>query len=615
LADLQVHQSSTPIAHQPVTMPEQRDTLPKILYIELADYCNLNCIFCNRGSYIAATGDKGGFIEFDMFRQLERPLRAAQYLGLSGRIGEPLLHPRLEQILRWVYEINPSILLRVTTNGTALGSKMAALLGGHLDSLSISLNASNAEAYFREMRPVGHRSANAGAWWNNLIRRITDFIAALPTTDCSRVRIITPVQRDNIDDVFDFVRLVARAGCSNAVITPMQVHDDSKIDMSVYWIKDKYNDVLDDASALAASLGVQLEAARFYTNPKPENIDLDSLCREPVETAYLNSAKPVLGGIAPCCHWIEESFTDDIYSDPAAFERLWNNDVYRRLRRKRDFKSCKACGIARPFDEVGFHFTPLLKKNLIASRRCAEAGAESSSYPDSELVRVCRSLSLDLRSLRRTVLGLGVSAERLDSIRSDGLDALPEIDRACWEAFLTTDLPPNDVDVALGGCFPGIGWFEPDNDSIARVSARWMGGGRSASVFLRLAPEHGYRIRTTAHHVRSAEMAERLHLTIAGFPRKVERDVQENGTSTLTILLPAELVRIYGGRIWLSIGYDGNSEGWVSFSRVEAIRLDALAMIRSRLQGDSMNAVGADLPQRRYGAGDVEKGRSPLVTN
>src|SRR5262249_49364907 len=161
------------------------------------------------------------------------------------------------------------------------------------------------------------------------------------------------------------VRLVANTGCSHAVFTPMQVHDDSKIDLSIYWIKDKYNDVLDEAAALGAGLGIRVEGAYFYTNPRIETVDLDSLCREPLEAAYLTMEK--LGGAAPCCHWIEELMPADIYSDHNAFERFWNNDIYRQLRAKRDFKSCKACGLARPFDDIGFHFTPLLKKNLVAS--------------------------------------------------------------------------------------------------------------------------------------------------------------------------------------------------------------------------------------------------------
>jgi hypothetical protein len=116
---------------------------------------------------VAATGDKGGFADIDKIKTLGRPLRAATYLGLSGRIGEPLLYPKLGELLSWVYGINPSILLRITSNGTPLSRKMATLLAGHLDFLAISLNAASAEAYARDMRPVGYRpGADWSANWN-----------------------------------------------------------------------------------------------------------------------------------------------------------------------------------------------------------------------------------------------------------------------------------------------------------------------------------------------------------------------------------------------------------------------------------------------------------------
>jgi MoaA/NifB/PqqE/SkfB family radical SAM enzyme len=590
MADTQVL-DPLPVGRVPASIgPEALAPLPKLVYIELADYCNLNCMFCGRGAYIAATGDKGGFIDVESLRKLEEPLRAAQFLGLSGRIGEPLLHPQLEQILQWVYEINPKILLRITTNGTALSRKMANLLGGHLDSLAISLNASNAEAYFREMRPVGQTHLNPAAWWNNFLRRIAEFISALPAPDRDRVRIIAPVQRDNLDDVFDFVRLIANVGCSSAVITPMMVHDDSKIDMSIYWIKDKYNDVVDEAASLAAGLGIAFEAAHFYTHPRLENLDLDSLCREPIESAYLNMER--FGGAAPCCHWIEELMPAHIYTDPKAFERFWNNDTYRRLRIKRDSKSCQSCGLGRSFDDIGFHFTPLLKKNLVASKRCAEAEIQSS-YPESDLVRVCRSLSLDLRSMRRSLRELNLPFENLDAIRTHGLEALPAIETLCWDAFIKSNRPCAEVKMSLGGCFIGIGWFEPDNDPKARVSARWIGGRRTASVFVRVAPGHPYRLRVLAHHLRSPMMASGLGVKIFGQTLPVQRSaLGDNGSTSISAEITEELTSRSDGHLRIEICYDDRygHEGWVSFSSLEVEKLNPHDNAR-RAMGDLLSSV------------------------
>ena len=43
---------------------EQLAPLPKLIYVELADYCNLSCTFCQRSTYVDSVG-RGGFIDFD----------------------------------------------------------------------------------------------------------------------------------------------------------------------------------------------------------------------------------------------------------------------------------------------------------------------------------------------------------------------------------------------------------------------------------------------------------------------------------------------------------------------------------------------------------------------
>lgn len=554
--------------------------LPEVIYLELADYCNLNCVFCGRENEVRDLrgGDVGGFADLDKLKMLERPLRSAKFLGLSGRIGEPLIYPQLGAFLQWVYSINPTIKLRITTNGTALSRKIADLLRGHIDFLAISLNASNPGAYVRDMRPVGHRVGTD--WtpnWNNFIRRITEFIEALPPDEREQVRIIAPVHRDNIDDVPNFVTLVASIGCTHAILTPMHIHDEANIDLSVYWLKDKYNDIIDDITASAAKQGVKVEAARFYSTVKT-GLSIDVLCHEPSEVAYLNMGTQWKG--APCCQWTERFIPIDVYSDHGAFDRFWNSDLYRRLRAKRDFESCKACGLTRTFDEMMFHFTPLLKSRLIESKRIAEAELRSI-YDDQEVVRACRALSLDLRSLRRTFTGLGLSTDRLRCIETEGVAALPTLDRDCWDAFLKSDAAPEPaIDLTLGGCFTGFGWFEPDCDPGAKVAARWMGGGRVASVYFRVQPRQEYRIRLTAHHVSSAEMANGLSLMIAGCPLDIEQSTpNKEGIAILTAVMSEELATIHGGRIWLSIGYSDNHghEGWVSFSQLEVTPIAARA--------------------------------------
>lgn len=540
--------------------------LPETIYLELADYCNLNCTFCGREAEVKRTGDNGGFTDIEKLKQLERPLRAAKYLGLSGRIGEPLLYPRLNEFLRWVFEINPAVRLRITTNGTSLTAKMASLLGGHIDWISVSLNASNASAYARDMRPVGHRTgSDYTAKWNNLVARISEFVAALEPNDRKRVRIQSVTHRDNIDDTIEFVRLVSRIGCSRAVISPMQIHEEGRIETSLYWMKDRYNDVFDEASAIGVRLGVHVEGGRFFTSVK-QDVDLETACRDPLDIAYLNMEKQ--GKTAPCCQWAEAPIAMDVYKDVGAFERFWNSEVYQSLRRKRDFDSCKACGINRVFDEVMFHFTPFLKLQLIKSGRIASAET-ASVYPEHELASVCNQHRLNLPSLRRTLLRVGLPTERLNEIQSIGTAALPKIDEACWDAFCATDVDAGPVDLDLAGVFAGIGWGNAEYDVNAMRGSRWLGGTNTGSIYIRVAPGQPYHLRLTLGRVSSPALVNRLSLTACGQALRLDSSISDDGKIVLTAYVPAKTTALHEGRLWIVLRFMSSSDDQrISFSRI-----------------------------------------------
>lgn len=203
---------------------------------------------------------------------------------------------------------------------------------------------------------------------------------------------------------------------------------------------------------------------------------------------------------------------------------------------------------------------------------------------------------------------LGVPENRLGSIESEGLAALPAIDRACWDAFLVTDPPPDAADIALGGVFAGIGWDEAEHNLVAKRSARWLSGGRVASVFLRVKPTSTHDIYAIAHHVPSLDTAHALQLTVCGHRLETRCSLSEDGTAILTAEVPAAIVKAHDGRLWLKPGFADPrgplSATPVTFSKVEiepigarerlARRIDReISSMRSRRQ--SVGAVTASL--------------------
>ena len=106
----------------------------KRAYVEITNVCNLRCSFC------PGTKRPGRFLPPEEFRVLARRLRPhVSYLYLHV-MGEPLLHPQLEEILRIAAELDLRVC--ITTNGTLLAERAGLLLSAPaLWKLSVSLHS------------------------------------------------------------------------------------------------------------------------------------------------------------------------------------------------------------------------------------------------------------------------------------------------------------------------------------------------------------------------------------------------------------------------------------------------------------------------------------------
>lgn len=133
---------------------------PNKIYINMTNRCSCSCTFCLRS-----------LKEFNEHNSLwirEEPT-VEEMKSLFGKydwshvdeiifcgFGEPTM--RLDDLLalgRWLKEQHPEIPLRVNTNGLSelvFERPTAAEFGGIIDTISISLNASNAEKYLELTR-------------------------------------------------------------------------------------------------------------------------------------------------------------------------------------------------------------------------------------------------------------------------------------------------------------------------------------------------------------------------------------------------------------------------------------------------------------------------------
>ncbi|MCI8537741.1 MAG: radical SAM protein [Oscillospiraceae bacterium] len=106
----------------------------KKAYLEITNICNLSCVFC------PGTQRPKGSLRPEQFRFLTERLRPhTEYLYLH-LMGEPLLHPELDQLLEIAGVLDFSVM--ITTNGTLLPQRGGLLCASPaVKKVSVSLHS------------------------------------------------------------------------------------------------------------------------------------------------------------------------------------------------------------------------------------------------------------------------------------------------------------------------------------------------------------------------------------------------------------------------------------------------------------------------------------------
>ncbi len=131
--------------------------LDGILYLNVTNRCYNNCTFCIRKN------EKG--VGYDLW--LDKEPTAKEILEAAGDVskyeeivfcgyGEPLLRPDIVETVSKKIKKQSNAKLRINTNGLAekvLDLKFLEDLSGLIDIISISLNAHNAETYYKLSQP------------------------------------------------------------------------------------------------------------------------------------------------------------------------------------------------------------------------------------------------------------------------------------------------------------------------------------------------------------------------------------------------------------------------------------------------------------------------------
>lgn len=133
------------------------------LYLNITNKCTNNCVFCVRNHQTGVFGFKLKLMkepaEQEIISELRKYLTNAFEEVVFTGYGEPL--ERLEvvcNVSREIKRLYPEITIRIDTNGMGElinpdSNCITELKEAGIDHISISLNASNAEQYYKICRP------------------------------------------------------------------------------------------------------------------------------------------------------------------------------------------------------------------------------------------------------------------------------------------------------------------------------------------------------------------------------------------------------------------------------------------------------------------------------
>jgi len=279
--------------------------LPKMLYIETTNKCNLRCVMCPR----SVMKRKPGSIKFGFYKKIvdKASKEGIKWIRLHG-FGEPLLHPDLVKMIEYAKRKHIQK-VDFSTNAMLLNESLAEkIIRAGLDEIQISMDGVTRETY---------EKIRVGAKWDTVIKNVKNFIA-LRNKINSKLRIKLQMIKDmseTYSEAKEFRRMWER----------------------------KVDEVsLTSLSSLPTKKVKRIRGKRSCAGIIPPT------CTQPWMTLYI----AYNGDVTPCC--------DDVNLDlkignikNSSIHDLWHSENINEIReifRKREFqklKPCRTCYILR----------------------------------------------------------------------------------------------------------------------------------------------------------------------------------------------------------------------------------------------------------------------------
>lgn len=139
---------NAPAAPRPPRAFDQHGRLIDYLRISITDQCNERCLYCRPAAFKGWSPREDHLSTADLIRVIETCHEAGfRAFRLTG--GEPLLRPDVEMLVQAIHRLPDVRRIAMSSNGTRLAARAKALRGAGLQSVNISLDSLDPEAYGR----------------------------------------------------------------------------------------------------------------------------------------------------------------------------------------------------------------------------------------------------------------------------------------------------------------------------------------------------------------------------------------------------------------------------------------------------------------------------------
>ena len=327
------------------------ETLPRCVFIEITNRCNLACTACVR-THRSLEPDRD--MTFDEFVALVAQFPNLERALLHG-IGEPLLHPRLPDMVRHLKDRGVTVLFN--SNGTLLAPRLQeALVRSGLDEFRLSLDAAEPDLYER---------MHGRPFFDRVVENVQCLVAAKRRHggDAPRVSVWCTATRENVEQLPLLVSLAARIGVPEVYVQRLVYFLDSLdqcdaelASMALFGqVQAHERAIIAECERLSEALGIAFRASGA-TDPSHSLTAAQRVearpwadCRRPWTTAYITAN----GNALPCCMApfasvdYESLLMGNIWE--AGFSAIWKSEKYRAWRRALLSANppvpCSGCGV------------------------------------------------------------------------------------------------------------------------------------------------------------------------------------------------------------------------------------------------------------------------------